>query len=43
MLARGYTGTLPLLHATTWSATSAVQLGVLVTLAAAVSVIARLG
>jgi cobalt/nickel transport system permease protein len=43
MLARGFTGTLPLLHATTWSATAVVQLVLLVTVAAAVSVLARLG
>jgi len=43
MLARGFTGTLPLLHATTWSATAAVQLALLVTVAAAVAVMARVG
>ena len=43
MLARGFTGTLPLLHATTWSASAAVQLALLVTVAAAVAVMARVG
>ncbi len=43
MLARGFTGTLPLLHATTWSVAAAVHLALLVILAATVSVMARLG
>jgi cobalt/nickel transport system permease protein len=43
MLARGFTGTLPLLHATTWSVGASVHLALLVILAAAVAVMARLG
>ena len=43
MLARGFTGALPLLHATTWSVAAAAHLAALVIVAAAVSVMARLG
>jgi cobalt/nickel transport system permease protein len=43
MLARGFTGTLPLLHATTWSRAAVAQLAALVTIAAAVAVFARVG
>jgi cobalt/nickel transport system permease protein len=43
MLARGFTGALPLLHATAWSAAAVAQLALLVALAAAVAVLARIG
>lgn len=43
MLARGFTGTLPLLHAAAWSGAAAAQLAALVTIAAAVALFARVG